>query len=146
MLGTFLAGLLFYTVFLTLYSLHIFRVRESLCPTFIIAFILPSPLSLPLHVVCPLPSQNRESASHNIMVKGSLFLIQSYVSRLLIAIGAIVISAAGALVSLAECQNFESQQENTCTCTNETTWLQAVNNPSPDDRSCQFPQVWRWTD
>ena len=31
MLGTFLGGFIYYTVFLTLYSLHIFRVSEYLC-------------------------------------------------------------------------------------------------------------------
>lgn len=77
------------------------------------------------------------------MVKVSLFLINSYVSRLLIGVIAIIIISAGALVSMAECQSFQQISTNSdgCTCINFSTWKSRVKSPDPGDISCQFPQV-----
>ena len=34
-----------------------------------------------------------------------------------------------------------SQTDDRCNCTTWDEWLDRVNNPSPDDSSCQYPQV-----
>ena len=75
-------------------------------------------------------------------VKISLFLINSYIARLLVGIIAIGIISTGALVSLSECQHFDSRNSNeSCNCTNFTVWKDAVDDPDPDSVACQFPQV-----
>ena len=60
-----------------------------------------------------------------------------------------VISVA-AMVNMAECEMVvsvlepganDTNIEPGCNCTNWTIWNDAVNNPDPDDSSCQFPQV-----
>lgn len=72
-------------------------------------------------------------------MKASLFLINSYISRLLVGILAICIISTGALVSLSNCKYPEGT--GACNCTNYTIWRGAVLSPDPDDESCQFPQV-----
>lgn len=88
--------------------------------------------------------RNRQSGSHNVLVKISLFLINSYISRLLVGIIAISVISAGALVSLSQCQVLSPVQNGTeeCNCTTYAMWREAVFNPNPDDVSCQFPQYF----
>ena len=90
-----------------------------------------------------LPPQKRDAITHNPLVRVSLFLINSYVARLIIGIVAIVIITAAAFVNMAQCeiQTLSSNSSDSCNCTTWEKWEEAVNSPNPDDRSCQFPQV-----
>ena len=92
------------------------------------------------------PLQKRDSDSHNILMRTSLFLINSYVARLLIGVLGIVIISTGALVNMSQCelQTRSTFTNDTCNCTIWEKWESAVTSPSPDHVSCQFPQVLKF--
>jgi hypothetical protein len=120
MLGTFIGGFLFYCTFTILYFLHRFR--------------------------------NRVGLNDSIPVRISLFLIHSYIARLVIGIIAIAWITVGAAINMSTCdRNVESTGEveiymynvtDRCNCTTWDDWVSRVNNPSPDDSSCQYPQYF----
>ena len=69
-------------------------------------------------------------------------MIESYVARLLIGLGAVIIIFIAAIVNIADCYEPPSSTVSSdCNCTDWVTWSDAINNPSPDSITCQYPQV-----
>lgn len=116
MLGTFLGGLLFFSVFTTLYFLHMFRRRESQQHSW--------PVKVSLFLISSYTAR----------------LVLSVLSIIIICTGAMINS-----VMCHEHVNPVNSMQESCNCTNWELWRITVDSPSPDTDDCQFPQYFYYS-
>jgi len=117
MLATFLGGLIYYCFFFFLFALHVCRDREQV------------------------------HEKQNILIRASIYLINTYWVRLIVSIVAIIWLMVGAMINMVECErpSLNMNATDRCNCTNWTQWLSTVNSPNPDSITCNYPQYFYYS-